>query len=100
MLAPEGEPQADIDLVGEVAAVGSCLGVKNTDQGDLTVIWPYRSILLNNKVGLEFPTVDVDGNRSRARFSEKQSIVLTGEFVTDASWMSEIPEACPIPEDG
>lgn len=100
LLAPEGEPKAEIDLVGEVAKVGTCLGVKETDQGDLTVVWPYNSILLTKKVGLEFPTVDADGDRTRARFSEKQSIVLTGEFVTEASWMDEIPEACPVPEDG
>lgn len=100
LLAPEGEKATGVDLVGTVGSVGGCLGVKDTDEGNLTVLWPVDTLVLQKKTGVEFRSINDENRVTRTRLTDGAPVVLTGSFVTSAAWFDQVPENCEIPEQG
>ncbi|MGB3414887.1 MAG: hypothetical protein WBA28_09250 [Microbacteriaceae bacterium] len=100
MSAPDGEKVTDTELNGVFSAVGLCLGMAGTEQGDLTVVWPTDTLALTQKAGIEFDAKDWEGDPVRTRLNLNDPVVIAGTFVRDAPWFEKIPEGCAIPEAG
>src|SRR5690606_7337896 len=58
LAAGDGEKATTVELNGVFAAVGQCLGVTGTEQGDLTVVWPSDTLVLQQKTAIEFRSND------------------------------------------
>ena len=100
LASADGDKATTVELNGVFSAVGQCLGVSGTEQGDLTVVWPSDTLVLNQKTGVEFRSNDWEGDPVRTRLNLNDPVVIAGDFVTDASWFDDIPEGCAIPEGG
>lgn len=106
LFGPSGEVPKTSDLSANVAMVGLCLGVVAIeDERPITVVWPSGSTALSSKLAIEFPGNFWNPGRQEwiaglVRVQAGDEIYMTGEYRTDANWFGQIPEGCPVSEEG
>ncbi len=99
LVAPENAGAGLDPLDGTVTQVGSCLGLTLADGSLVTVVWPYGTLALALKAGLEVPP-NLNQGTTTARFVPGQPVELAGGYYAKTSWIAEVPPECPIGEKG